>query len=1408
MENNHQFLFEISWEVCNLVGGINTVLRTKVPQVKKHFDSHYILIGPLLETNDHFVESISPCLSSISKVLSENNVIFRCGYWDIEDKPMVILIDYRNRYSVNDLLFSLWSDFGVDSYQSSYDYIEPVLFSTLAGEVIHLLHEKLLGAEEQLIAHFHEWLSGAGVLYLNKHAKYIPTIFTIHATVLGRALSEKQINLYHLTEAFNPEQAARENNVISKHSLERAAAKNADCFTAVSTIVADEAYLMLGIYPDKILFNGLNVDAIQLNCASLDKKAIRRKLLAIANKTLNTSLPENTLLWLSSGRFELHNKGYDIILKSLAKLNDQTIGNFPNIVFFLLIAKRKNRRKDDLLNIDQNKLDGILTHPLIDPYNDSVFQLCRSLGFNNIHHKISVIYSDVYLEGIDGVFDLPYHDILASCDLGLFPSFYEPWGYTALECLASEVPTITSDLTGFGAWISGLVNIEACSDAVFVLEYKNKDEQTVVDALAEHLSSVAIKNINTKCSNENAIAISKLAGWKILYSNYLEAYSQAIEYDKARFHPSLNATDTTVISGSKITEPHFHKIQHEISLPESLVDLKKLSNNYWWSWNKNAEELFAEIDELLWNEVYHNPVRFLLEVSEEKIFEKSKDRKYLLKLNQISKAFNYYLSRRNSPHDFYNNTFISSQCPIAFFSLEYGIHESLPIYSGGLGILSGDYLKTASDLNLPLIAVGLFYKEGYFDQTINSALEQETHFHSQDPNNLPMKLLCNDKEEPIVITLKLADKTLRVKVWQVAVGTINLYLLDTDLPENSSQDRQITRKLYVGEKETRLLQELVLGIGGIRLISDILNLKPAIYHLNEGHSAFLLLEQLSNFIQKGFSFSEAIEATRNITLFTTHTSVSAGHEIYPDLMIKKYLSEYAEQRGVPFSEILHLGIGHDHSTSQFSLTSFAFNLSLGVNAVSQIHRQVVCSEWSKIWPGFLEVESPIQSITNGIHIPSWIGDEVQKLLQKKMKSHYLDHQTDINFFEEIKTINNTELWNAHQRQKLFLIKEVKELIVKEYTDRNEPQTLINQSVNALDPNTLIIGFARRFASYKRHDLIFRNPSRLASLINQQKKPVVLIIAGKAHPSDPAGKKLIHDIVFLLKQIEFQGRIIFLENYDMALAKPLVQGVDLWLNTPFLLSEACGTSGMKAGINGALNCSIKDGWWYEAHDESLGWSVKSFSETTNPEKRSELENNFLLDLLENSIIPTFYKKNKSGFSADWVAMMKSAISTLIPHFSSQRMLKNYFEQLYFPITKYSLQLMNNNAENLISLVQWKNQIINRFKTMEIKTLIVNGIKNGKLSSEGVIGVKLVLFSGKLSASEIKVELVLVKNGVNQSAQKLFVFPLKLSEKRNSGLLIYDVECNAKEVNFDAFSVRIYPFNPLLYYPQEAKIACWE
>lgn len=1408
MNTHNQFLFEVSWEVCNLVGGINTVLRTKVPQVKCHFDNQYILIGPLLETNDRFIESTSPCLTAISHILSEKNIIFRCGFWDVEGKPMVILIDYRNRYQANDLLFSLWNDFSVDSYQAGYDYIEPVLFATLAGEVIHLIFEKLFSSERQVIAHFHEWLSGAGVLYLRKHAKCISTVFTIHATVLGRALSERQINLYNLTEAFDPEQAARETNVTSKHSLERAAAKYAESFTAVSTIVADEAYLMLGTYPDKILFNGLNVEAIQLNLPSINRKAIREKLLTIANNVLNTSLPENTLFWISSGRFELHNKGYDIILKSLAKLNKEITGNFPNIVLFLLVAKRKNGKEKNLFNTHQSNFEGMLTHILSDPEHDSIFQFCKSLGFNNLNQKISVIYSDIYLEGNDGVFNFPYHDILASCDLGIFPSFYEPWGYTALECLAYEVPTITSDLTGFGAWISSLVNIEACSNAVFVLNYKNKDEQTVIDRLAKHLSSVAVINTDINRSCENAIAISKLADWKNFYKNYLETYEQAIEYDKTCYHQFLHEADMTMIGGAKIIEPHFHKIQREIKLPEALIELKELAHNFWWTWHEHAETVFRDIDESLWEEVYHNPIKFLQQVSEEKLLAKAKNKNYLLRFQRIIKTFNIYLARKNTPSVFCENNIINPQSPIAFFSLEYGIHESLPIYSGGLGILSGDYLKTASDLNVPLIAIGLFYKEGYFDQTIDSALEQEAHFNLQDPNNLPIKLLCDNKEEPIKLAITLGDKTLQLNIWQVSVGIINLYLFDTDISENSSQDRQITRKLYVSDRETRLLQELVLGIGGIRLINDILKIKPAVYHLNEGHSAFLLLEKLKDFMQQGFTFREALEATRVAAVFTTHTSVGAGHEIYPDLMIKKYLAQYAEFLGIPFSEIMNFGITHDHVVNQFSLTSFAFHLSLGFNAVSQIHRHVVCKEWSKIWPGFLDIEAPIQSVTNGIHIQSWLGYDLHKLLLKTSGLHYLEHLTDNNTFEKMDRISDEEIWNAHQNLKSCLIKKVKELIVTEYTERNEPQTLINQSVDALEPNTFIIGFARRFASYKRHELIFKNPARLIKLINQLKQPVVLIIAGKAHPSDPAGKKIIHDIVSLLKNLEFQGRIIFLENYDIALAKYLIQGVDLWLNTPMLLSEACGTSGMKAGINGVLNCSIEDGWWYEAHNATLGWSIKSFPAIAHADKRSELENNFLLDLLENSIIPTYYNKNKKGFNPQWVSMMKASITTLIPQFNTQRMLKNYCDQLYCPIANYAANLMKNNAADLKTLIQWKDQIVNRFKTIEIKTIIVNGIKNGKLSKEGIINVKLVLYSGKLNANEIKAELVLVKNSADQYNQTPFVFPLQLSEKQNKGLLIYETECNAKEINFDAFSVRVYPYNPLLYYPQDAKIAYWE
>ncbi|MEI8055153.1 MAG: DUF3417 domain-containing protein, partial [bacterium] len=716
--NSNNFLFEVSWEVCNKVGGIYTVLQSKLKQVIKNFGNNYILIGPWHERNKEFVESSSPFLDAIKKKLIAKNILCHVGYWDTEGKPTVILVEFKQRYKIDDLLYNLWSDFGVDSLGSNYDYQEPILFSTAAGEVIYTLAEEMLIQEQQVIAHFHEWMCGAGLLYLKKRANKIATVFTTHATVLGRAMSQDNKTIYNLPSTFDSAAEARKHEVFAKHSLEKATAREADCFTVVSSVTAEEARVMLGKYPDKIVLNGLDVEQKSREIVFAKRSEVRAKLLQVASLVIGRSIDVNALLWVTSGRYEFHNKGFDVLLRSLAQLESSLPEKSPPIVVFFLIAANWRSKQDSLLTA--GLANGIATHKIDYPASDSIIKLSDELGLKKPEHKIHIVFSDAYLQGDDGVFDIAYDKILAACDLSIFPSFYEPWGYTPLESIASSTPTITTDLSGFGCWINNLKRDYV--DAVFVLKRKDYNEQKVVAYLGEYLQTVVGRGQNQSYSasvRAKALQVANFADWKLFYQDYIDAYMRAIKFNKlacATFDVTgLDNVYVTSIHEAEATKPRFHLFQYECVLPEKIKVLRVLAYNFWWSWHEEAKTLFQKIDPALWGQVRHNPVHFLNLVSSRALQAAADNEDYVWLYNKVTADFTGYMQTES----------VSFANPIAYFCMEYGIAECLPIYSGGLGILAGDYLKAMSDLSVHTVAVGLFYKQGYFRQLINAKGEQE-----------------------------------------------------------------------------------------------------------------------------------------------------------------------------------------------------------------------------------------------------------------------------------------------------------------------------------------------------------------------------------------------------------------------------------------------------------------------------------------------------------------------------------------------------------------------------------------------------------------------------------------------------------------------------------------------------------
>jgi alpha-glucan phosphorylase-like protein len=740
-------------------------------------------------------------------------------------------------------------------------------------------------------------------------------------------------------------------------------------------------------------------------------------------------------------------------------------------------------------------------------------------------------------------------------------------------------------------------------------------------------------------------------------------------------------------------------------------------------------------------------------------------------------------------------------------------------------------LKVMSDLRVPFIAIGLFYKQGYFLQTINVRGDQVALYETWNKHHIPMRSMSDEKGKALLIGVNILDRVVYAKVWEVQVGYIKLYLLDTDVPDNIAEDREITNSLYGGTREVRLQQEIILGIGGTKFILEKLKIQPALYHLNEGHSAFLLLERIRSYHHQGMAIDDAIELVRCTSIFTTHTPVPAGNEEFGEDMIKKYFASYAEGMSLPFEDLLALAQSGSTSPSaatsggsssgassvgssievvaqrNFSMTALALRLCAYSNAVSTLHGKVARAMWQGIWPGLLSSEVPITHVTNGVHLATWLGPNMHELYQQYLQHDWIERQDESKVWKEIMLIPNKELWYVHQEQKRKLVDLVKNLILQQYSLRNESKRLINASINCLHEEVLLLGLARRFTSYKRNDLVSKDKERLASILTNNERPIVLLIAGKAHPMDSGGNSLIREIITTLREDRFNGHIIFLEEYNIALAKAMVQGVDVWLNTPILGHEACGTSGMKVGINGGLNFSTRDGWWEEAYNHRLGWEVESVPRIDDLEKRNDIESMFLLNKLEAEVAGLYYAKRKGSFNDDWVNKIKISIALIASKYNTMRMAKEYINAMYCPAILHEEQVAANDYRELREIVTWKKEIVDRFNTVKIKAVLIEGVKENKILAEGLIKVKVLLFSGKLTAHEIKTELILTRFDSKGVESKPIVMPLKLTDSRESGILNFEVEYKVEDTGVYSYGVRVFPYNEKLLNRYEAGVIYW-
>ena len=850
----------------------------------------------------------------------------------------------------------------------------------------------------------------------------------------------------------------------------------------------------------------------------------------------------------------------------------------------------------------------------------------------------------------------------------------------------------------------------------------------------------------------------------------------------------------------------FNRITVNPQLPKRIEKLGEIANNLWWSWNTEFLRLFQKIDMDLWEQCSKNPVKFLKQVSQERLEKSAKDINFLKEYDKVTENFENYM---NSKSTWFANKYPGNKKDlIAYFSAEYGLDQTIPIYSGGLGILSGDHLKSASDLGIPLVGVGLLYKNGYFNQKINGYGQQETEYNNIDLYDLPINPVKDDKGDDLTIYVKFPKRRLYLKVWQINVGRVKLYLLDSDIPKNNEEDRDVTLRLYGGDQEMRIRQEIVLGMAGVSLLTKYLGLKPTVYHMNEGHSAFLNLEIIKNIIkEKQVSFEVAKDIASSKTVFTTHTPVPAGNDIFPIELVEKYFKDFWPRLGITREEFLKLGMKPGPNLDKgFNMGILALKIAGKKNGVSKLHGAVSRELFSDVWPNIAANESPIGYVTNGIHTCSWLAPKLKELYNKYLIPYWQDNMHQDYVWEKIKNIPDDKLWSAHVERKRKLINLVKENTTERLRRSGYSYEEINEIVSKLNPDALTIGFARRFATYKRATLIFKDIERMTQIMNNAGKPVQIIFAGKAHPADKEGQDLIKYIHEVSMMPQFKGKIFLLENYNIAMSRYLISGVDVWLNNPRRPMEASGTSGKKVAVNGVIKFSVLDGWWAEGYTQDNGWTIGTNAEYDSYEAQDMADSQSMYHTLEEKIIPTYYDRDRSGISKRWMEIMKNSIMTTGGKYSTARMLVDYTNQLYIPLCNLTKKYYEN-IDNVAAYNAWKKDLFENWKDIKI-TQESSNLDNITIDAGNNIEVGCEVQLPNIDVENVTVEAYYGKILDNGVVEDVKIIPMQLQEADEEHRKYYfTTKIELTTGGNYGYTFRVMPRHEMLLEPANLNLVKW-
>jgi phosphorylase/glycogen(starch) synthase len=1398
------YLFETSWEICNKIGGIHTVIATKVQSIKKNFGDHIIMIGPdtlnNLEGNLEFEEdkTLFPQWLAIAQ---QDGFRVRTGRWKVDGNPIAILIDFTTLVGKkNEILAELWEEFHLDSIAGQWDYLEPLLFGYAAGKVIAHFTEYQLSHRHSIVAHFHEWMTGSGVLYLKKYAPWIATTFTTHATTIGRSMCGNGVPLYKNMEHHDVDMYVNRFNMTAKYSLEKLSAKNADVFTTVSEITAEECKHLLQENVDFITPNGFDMRIVpEKEQFELKRNAARTKLFEVLEKLYGKKINGDALVVMTSGRYEWRNKGIDVFLKAFEKLAAENPQR--DIIPLLTIPAGHGGVRNDLLDaLNNNSNEGLdnpcTTHVLHNRDNDPTVNELARLKLPTLG-SIYPLFVPCYLNGADGLFNLSYYDMLTGADLCVFASYYEPWGYTPLESMAFGVPAITTSLAGFGRWIAkpDLTIDKGAS----VIERTDDNDNEVIEAIvSDILTYLKLSDKEVINARNKASEIAEGALWKNLIINYEESYSKAVEISSDRHRkprPRKEIERPQYFSDKINNEPSWKKMVIQSSLPNELKGLIDISQNLWWTWNFEAIQLFKSMDNDLWYENDKNPIKLLNRISKDRLTYLLSDKEFMKSYEKVNNAFKDYMAEESD----------KSQT-IAYFSMEYGFHDNIKIYSGGLGILAGDYLKEASDNRVDLISVGFLYRYGYFKQQLTLTGEQQAIREAHNFNDLPVTSLKDEFGNPVMVKINLPGRSVYLKIWVLMVGRNPLYLLDADIDFNSYEDRQITHQLYGGDWENRLKQEIALGFGGIRLLNH-LGYKIDTFHLNEGHAAFINIERIANLVEdEKLSFDEALEVVRNTSLFTTHTPVPAGHDVFKEDLLRVYMRHTPDRLGITWEDLMQIGrMNPTDNNEPFSMSVLAANTCKEMNGVSELHGIVSRDMFQKLYKGYFANESHIGHVTNGVHYPTWTAKEWKKLHNDYFAPDFYKHVDKRELWNKIYDVPNEEIWVIRQLLRQKLIDYIRERFENNFEKRNDNPRRIMQVLDTINPNSLTIGFARRFATYKRAHLLFTDTERLSEIVNNPEMPVQFVFAGKAHPADKAGQDLIKHIIEISQRPEFVGKIIFIENYDIQLAKRLVKGVDIWLNTPTRPLEASGTSGEKATMNGVLNFSVLDGWWREGYRQGAGWALQEERVYDNQQFQDELDAVNIYAMLENEIVPLFYMRDEQGIPNLWIEYIKNNIAQVAPEFTTHRMLHDYIRNFYKPLHTHGKEILKDNYAKAADIAIWKQHIYDSWEEIEVVNVDFPDTLKHDYHSGGKYHGEVVLALKKLKPEEVGIDMVLSSNS-NQMTVAEEVYELKF-DKTADNLCFYSVDIELDDPGMFEYGIRIYPKSDLLKYKTEMNLVRW-